>query len=149
MLFRSEIYDDSTQTYTSTNQHLVNLSCLQYVQAKSAMSAGFVIAGTTAQTVLIRACGPSLVGFGVTSVIPNPTLTLYNSSSSAIASNTGWGANPAISSAVTLTGAFSFASPTSLDAALLVTLEPGAYSVVSSSATGLAGFELIEIYEVK
>ena len=145
----AEIYDDSTQTYTSTNQHLVNLSCLQFVQAKSAMSAGFVIAGTTAQTVLIRACGPSLVGFGVTSVIPNPTLTLYNSSSSAIASNTGWGANPAISSAVTLTGAFSFASPTSLDAALLVTLEPGAYSVVSSSATGLAGFELIEIYEVK
>jgi len=145
----AEVYDNSSLAYTSGSQHLTNLSCLQYIQSNASITAGFVITGTTAETVLIRACGPSLASFGVTKTMPDPQLSLYNSSKTVIASNTGWGGNQAVSGAITSTGAFNFSSSTSLDSALLITLDPGAYSVISSSASGVAGFELIEVYEVK
>ena len=47
----------------------------------------------------------------------------------------------------TRTGAFALKAGTA-DAALLVTLEPGAYTVLISGADGGTGHCLVEIYEV-
>jgi hypothetical protein len=62
--------------------------------------------------------------------------------------NDNWGGTKALSDAFTAVGAFSLAAD-SRDAALLVTLDPGTYSVEvkpgSAAATGLA---LVEVYEV-
>ena len=47
-----------------------------------------------------------------------------------------------------IVGAFPFTTDASKDAAMLVTLEPGIYSVHVSGAGGTTGVALVEIYEV-
>ena len=114
------------------------------------LTAGFVIAGTTPEQVLIRASGPTLAAtpFNVPGTIADPKLTVYNSSSTVLATNTGWGGSAAITIANSATGAFQFSSPTSKDSAVVITLQPGAYTVQATSASGAAGVTLIEVYEV-
>ena len=144
----AEVYDNTpAASYTATTPRLINLSCLQRVNANGLLTAGFSISGMTAKTVLIRASGPTLSGFNVSGTMPDPSLALY-SGSTVIASNTGWGGDAAISSAAASVYAFAFASSTSKDSALLVTLTPGTYTVQVTSASGVAGTTLVEVYEV-
>ena len=51
---------------------------------------GFIIKGTDPKTVILRALGPSLSGFGIPSALPDPVLSLYNSSGALIATNDDW-----------------------------------------------------------
>jgi hypothetical protein len=55
---------------------------------------------------------------------------------------------PEIATAAAMTGAFPFSSG-SADAALLVTLAPGAYTAVVEGARGTTGYGLVEAYEVE
>jgi hypothetical protein len=45
-------------------------------------------------------------------------------------------------------GAFALSSTTSRDAALLVTLQPGTYTVQVSGVGGTTGVAIVEIYDV-
>ncbi len=112
---------------------------------------GFVVGGSGTETLLIRADGPSLTAFGVSGALAAPSLTLAAQSSGAtIAANTGWGtnANPAeIASTATQVGAFALASG-SADCAVIVTLQPGAYTVQVSGVGNTSGVALAEVYEV-
>ncbi|KAB2647268.1 MAG: hypothetical protein DVB35_05235 [Verrucomicrobia bacterium] len=148
----TEIYDNTPPgTYSSTTPRLINISCLQQVAANSILTAGFTIGGATTETVLIRASGPALTLAGVAGAIPDPTLTVY-SGSTVIASNAGW-ANSAsnqtlVTSAEASTGAFAYTNTASHDAATVLTLQPGSYTVQAKSSSGTVGSTLIEIYEV-
>lgn len=147
----AEVYDYTpTGSYIITTPRLVNLSCLQKITSGGILSAGFVIGGTTTEQVLIRTSGPTLAAapFNLSGTVPDPKLTVYNSSSTVLATNTGWGGNAAITAACQTTGAFQFINTTSKDSAVLLTLQPGAYTVQATSASGSAGIALIEIYEV-
>ena len=100
------------------------------------------------RTVLIRADGPVLSTFGVSSPLPDPVLTVYNSSGAVVATNTGWGTNTSptsISTAALEVGAFALPSA-SADSALLITLQPGAYTAQVTSAKGNSGIALFEAY---
>ena len=111
------------------------------------VTAGFVIAGSTARTVLVRAIGPTLAGFGVGGAVADPRLALF-SGQTQIAANYNWGGGSTLSAAFTQVGAFALAAD-SRDAALLQTLQPGAYTVqVTSVNPALTGVALVEIYEV-
>ena len=146
----AEVYDNTPKgSYTATTPRLVNLSCLQQVVAKGILTAGFVISGDTAETVLIRVSGPALTTYNVAGVIPDPQLTVFDSNTKVLGTNAGWGGNAAITAADTSTGAFPLTDPNSTDSAILLTLNPGSYSVQASSITGKAGSALIEVYEVK
>jgi hypothetical protein len=46
-------------------------------------------------------------------------------------------------------GAFALADPASLDAGLVVTLPPGAYSVRVSGKNGTGGTAIVEVYEAR
>jgi hypothetical protein len=75
---------------------------------------------------------------------------VYNSSGTAVATNTGWGTNPSpsqISSAAAVVGAFPL-SPGSADCALIVSLPAGAYTVEVSGVNNTVGVALAEIYEM-
>lgn len=125
-----------------------NVSTRGYVSSTQTFIGGFVIEGTAPRTVLIRADGPVLSQFNVPSPLPDPVLTVYNSSGTAIATNTGWTTNTsfsAISSATQQTGAFGLPNP-SADSALLLTLLPGAYTAQITSAKGNSGTALFEAY---
>jgi len=147
----AEVYDNTpANSYTISTPRLVNISCLEQVASGGVLTAGFVIGGTTPEQVLIRASGPTLAAapFNLTGTIADPKLTVFNSSSTVLATNTGWGGSTAITAANKSTGAFQFVNNTSKDSAVLLTLQPGAYTVQATSASGTAGVTLIEVYEV-
>jgi hypothetical protein len=125
-----------------------NVSTRGYVSSAQTFIGGFVIEGSGPRTVLIRGDGPTLSTFGVTNSLPDPVLTVFNSSGTVVATNTGWTTNTtpsAISTAALEVGAFALPNP-SLDSALLLTLQPGAYTVQITSAKGNSGIALFEAY---
>jgi len=145
----AEVYDNTVSgLYTIKTPRLINISCLEQISSGASLTAGFVIGGSTSVQVLIRAVGPSLVSYGVNGVIPDPKLTVFNSLSLVLASNSGWGGDTAITAANIASGAFQFSSSNSKDSAVLLTLQPGAYTVQAASASGVSGVTLIEVYEV-
>jgi len=128
---------------------LANISTRGVVSAAAPLTAGFVITGQGAKTVLVRGVGPSLSLFGVASPCPDTQLFLY-SGQSVIATNTDWQQNQNVSEiglATPQVGAF--ALPTgSRDGVLLVTLEPGAYTVQVAAQGSAGGEALVEVYQV-
>jgi hypothetical protein len=142
----AEIYDADTGTPTA---RLINISARASVGTSSnILIAGFVISGDTPETVLIRGVGPTLSQFGVTGSLATPQLVLYDANNNTLESNAGWGGSAALSQTFTQVGAFALPA-TSADAAMLVTLPPGAYTAEVSGVGGSTGVGLAEIYEVK
>lgn len=138
-----EVYDAAPDSPAS----LVNLSVRTHVgSGTDAPNLGFVIAGGGPKRVVIRAVGPTLAAFGVSDVISDPKLELYRGNVR-IDQNDNWGGSAALTSTFERIGAFGLQEPGSRDAALLVSLEPGAYTVVVSGVGGSAGVALVEVYE--
>jgi cyclophilin family peptidyl-prolyl cis-trans isomerase len=146
----AEIYD-ATQSVTASSPRLTNVSARTQVgTGDNVLIAGFVIRGSTARTVLIRATGPALTDFGVSGILADPKLQLLpTGTSTVIAENDNWGGDAQISAAGSRVGAFPLVNGGSKDAALLVTLPPGNYSAQVTGADGGTGIGLIEVYEVR
>jgi len=151
----AEVYDTTPAgTYAAATPRLVNISTRAQVgTGGNILIAGFVIGGTTAETVLVRASGPALVPFKVSGTLADPQLKLYQSnpdgSSTLLQTNTGWGGDPEIAAEATRVAAFSWGSSATPDSALLLTLPPGAYTAQVAGASGDTGIALIEVYEVQ
>jgi hypothetical protein len=141
-----EIYDAD-----GTTDRLVNLSSRAFVDAAANVGVvGVVVRGEKAARYLVRAVGPGLAGFGVSGAVGDPVLSVLTTLNQKLATNDDWGTatNAAEVAAVAgQIGAFLLATG-SKDAALLVTLAPGAYTVLVSPATGVGGVALIEVFEV-
>ena len=141
-----EIYD----TGGNPNASLVNVSArMNVTTGNGVLIAGFAIAGNAPKTVLIRGVGPTLAQFGVPGVLADPQVGVY-SGTVQVASNANWAAGTTpvaqISSVSAQVGAFPLAAG-SKDAAVLLTLQPGTYSVQVTSASNATGVALVEIYD--
>jgi hypothetical protein len=101
---------------------------------------GLIISGSGPKRVLIRGIGPSS---GVPGALTNPTLTLYNSQAQIIASNDNWQDTQGPDIAAT-----QLAPKDPLEAAILATLQPGAYTAVVDGNSGGKGIALVEIYDL-
>ncbi|PTY07381.1 hypothetical protein DB347_08765 [Opitutaceae bacterium EW11] len=131
----------------ATTSKLINISTRAYVKSGSEiLIGGFVIGGSTPKRVLIRANGPSLTAYGVANVLEDPTLTVFDAHSNPMTSNDDWGGTSELVSAFAATHAFSWTS-TSKDAALILTLEPGAYTAQVKGKGSASGVALVEVYE--
>jgi kumamolisin len=145
----AEVYDD-TADYTPASPRLINLSCRQLVPTGGTLTAGFTIGGTTSMTVLIRAMGPTLKNFGLSPTMADPQLVVRAlGSDMPVAANAGWAGDAVLNAANQDVFAFSPASPTSLDAEVVITLAPGAYTIQTSSVSGGSGLVQVELYEVQ
>lgn len=144
----AELYDATpTSNFTGTTPRLTNVSARTQVGLSNDMLfAGFTISGTAFKTVLIRAIGPTLGVFGVSGTLANPRLDLFNGTTK-IFENDDWGGDATMTSAFSSVGAFPLPT-TSRDAALLVTLAPGGYTVQVSGVGNTVGVALVEIYDV-
>jgi hypothetical protein len=144
-----EVYDATPEgAYTQSLPRLINISARTQVgTGGNILIAGFVVGGTTAKTVLIRASGPALTPFGISGVLSDPELQL-NDSGGVIATNTGWGSDTQIATAASSVGAFSWGASATPDSAILITLPPGAYTAQVSGASGDTGVALVEVYDV-
>jgi hypothetical protein len=130
---------------------LVNVSArMNVTTGEGTLIAGLVIVGSAPNTVLIRGVGPTLAVFGVTGVLADPTIAVF-SGTTRIASNDNWetGTNtvPQMIAANAQVGAFALQAG-SKDAALLVTLPPGNYTVQVTGVANTTGVALVEVYDV-
>ena len=139
----AEIYDAQP---SSTDAYLINLSARGYVgTGDNILIAGLVIGGTGKLRVLIRGIGPGLIPYGVTGVVSRPTISVYRKSE-VIGTNTGWysgGIKGDLAATAGMVGAFPL---TSIDSALVITLEPGAYTCQVSGVGGTTGEGMVEVY---
>jgi hypothetical protein len=144
----TEIYDADG----NSGSRLINVSARMNVTVgEGTLIAGLVIAGNAPKTVLIRGVGPTLTAFGVAGVLVDPKITVF-SGRTQIASNDNWenGTSTAaqLSAISTQVGAFALAAG-SKDAALLITLQPGAYTVQVTGVGDTAGVALVEVYDTQ
>ncbi len=110
---------------------------------------GFVVAGNIPKNFLVRVIGPSLAPFGVSGVMPDPRFQVFAQGSPApLAQNDDWGGGQTLVAAFAQVGAFGLSGPASKDAALILTLAPGAYSVVVNATATNSGVALVEVYEL-
>jgi len=144
-----------TELYDTTNgvgARLINVSARMNVSlGEGVLIAGFVISGNAPKTVLIRGVGPALSSMGVNAVLANPQIALY-AGSTQIATNDDWGTGASTPAQIVAISAQvgAFALPLgSKDAALLVTLQPGIYSVLVSGVGNTTGIALVEIYDTQ
>jgi hypothetical protein len=130
----------------ANDARLVNISTrMQVLTGNDVMIGGFVIGGAATKRVAIVATGPSLVPFGITNPLANPTLTLVRSSDQAVlATNDNW---QSAANAAQLTAA-GFAPSSSLEAAILIDLPPGAYTAIVQGVGGGTGVSVVGVYEV-
>jgi hypothetical protein len=144
----AEIYDATGPNRTATTARLINLSTLALVEDDNALATGFVLAGRTGRTLLIRAVGPTLgaAPFGLPGVLADPSLELFARNGLRIGGNNDWEGEGTLRSVMAAVGAFPLVAADSRDAVLLVTLPPGDYTAQVTGPAG--GVALLEVYEV-
>ena len=137
-----EIYDLGA----GTGPELANISTRGFVDTGSnVMIAGFIIASSSggSSQVMVRGLGPSLGDFGIADPLADPVLDLYDADGMLIASSDSWQSDQEAEIIATglqpLNGA---------EAAILITLSPGAYTAIESGKNGGTGVGLVEVYNL-
>jgi aldose sugar dehydrogenase len=152
-------------TFTPSETPLVNISTRGSVgTGDNLLIAGFVIDGNASKTVLVRGRGPSMSAapFFVSGALANPLLRLF-SGQAVIAQNDQWQDSPSCNGFVcgdaaqiaaadldpcqANPGQSSAPPGCALEAAILITLNPGAYTVHLSGVGGGTGIGLIEVFD--
>ena len=130
-------------TEPTPTKMLLNVSTRVRVgSGASVMIGGFIVTGDVSKKVALRAIGPSLADAGVSDVLADPVLQLYDSTGALIAQNDNCSSLPPNSIPANLKpvdGHESFIS---------VTLPPGSYTSVLSGANGASGIGLFELYDL-
>ena len=126
---------------------LVNLSIRAAAGTGSdTLVTGFVVRGGVLP-LLVRGVGPGLATFGVTGPVTDPRLTVFNSLGLSVTSNDDWDAG-SVRQTATDVGAFAL-SGGSKDAATLVSLAVGAYTMHLSGGAAAGGQALAEVYSAE
>ena len=105
------------------------------------MIGGFILTSPIPSKVIIRALGPSLTSLGVKGALQDPSLELYDSSGTMLGANDNWRSAQEFDIEAT-----SVAPTDDREAALVMTLNPGAYSTVVRGANSSSGVALVEVY---
>jgi len=106
---------------------------------------GFTVGGKTSVPMLLRAVGPTLGLFGVSSTLADPALVL-NQGSGVIGANDNWQQTSEVVAASMRVGAFSLPAG-SVDASMLALLEPGGYTIGVEPKEGQSGVVLLEGFD--
>jgi hypothetical protein len=107
--------------------------------------AGLTIDGTGSKNLLIRAAGPSLGALGVPGTLADPKLEIFKADGGKVAENDNFAG--AVDTLARTLGGFGFV-PGARDAAILVSLPAGGYTVQVSGINNGTGEAIIEVYEV-
>lgn len=122
---------------------LINISTRMAVgTGNNVMIAGFIIQGSDAEQVVLRAIGPSLGASGISGAIQDPQIELYDSAGSLLSSNDNWQASP--DSAEIIDSGLAPSDPR--EAAIVATLPPGNYTAIVSGVNNETGIGLVESY---
>jgi hypothetical protein len=127
----------------SVANHLANISTRGFVNTgMGQLIGGFIITGGP-KMVLVRAMGPSLTALGVSPVLADPKLQLFEDQT-LLKENDNWQTND--NAAQIIATGIPPTDPN--EAAVLMRLEPGFYTTVVTGAAGGTGIALVEVYEI-
>lgn len=123
---------------------LRNISTRSIVQTGDRVAiAGFIITGSGSKEILFRGIGPSLAAAGVPNALQDTVIELYNSSGALINSNDNW--RDTQQNAILET---TLAPSDNREAALLINLGTGSYTVMLRGKNATTGNGLIELYDL-
>jgi hypothetical protein len=113
---------------------------------------GFIVQGSTARRVIIRALGPELTQHGVAGVLHNPYLELHNGAGALIASNDNW-VTTIIGGIITQNQVrdimnSGYAPSNGLESAIIADLPPGNYTAIVRGVNNMTGVGLVEVYDL-
>jgi hypothetical protein len=136
-----EVYDISGGGLSE----LTNVSTRGLVgTGENVVIAGFITGGGNGPTqVVVRGLGPTLVQFGVSGTLADPTVILMDSNGNVVQSNDNWrdSQQPEIQNS-------GLQPPNDLEAAILATVPAGNYTAILSGNGGGTGIGLVEVYKL-
>lgn len=129
---------------TAAAAQLLNISTrAQVLTGDDAAIGGFIIYGSDPKKVIVRAIGPSLTGAGVSGALQDPTLELHDSKGAIVATNDNW--QDSQRADISATG---LAPRDARESAMVMMLQPGAYTAVMRGAKDMTGVALVEVYDL-
>lgn len=135
-----EAYDLSS----SSNSKLANISTRGKVEAgENVMIGGFIVGGNEETAVAVRAIGPSLGALGIAGALSDPTLAVHDGNGSLLAQDDDWRMyqeQELIDSGL--------APSDDRESAMLLTLQPGAYTAIVRGKDDTGGVGLVEVYNL-
>lgn len=132
-----ELYDLSPDA-----GRVANISTRSRVETgDDVMIGGFILNSPIPSKVIIRAIGPSLSSLGVVGALQDPNLELYDSYGTLLAANDNWRSTQESDIQAT-----SIPPTDDREAALVITLNPGAYSTIVQGVNSTSGVALVEVY---
>jgi hypothetical protein len=139
-----EIYD----TNQLINSQLANISTRAFVQTlDNVVIAGFVLGNNVnASRVAVRGLGPSLTNFGVTNVLPDPTLAMHNANGTVMIANDNWIDDPVSAAQLLVNG---LTPSNASESGIFVSLPPGQYTVILAGKNSGVGVGLVEVYNLR
>ncbi|PTY05504.1 hypothetical protein DB347_14080 [Opitutaceae bacterium EW11] len=130
---------------------LVNISSRAYVApGEKVLITGLIVKGNGPKKFIIRAVGPGLQQFGVPGLLDNPKLEIVDADKKVVAANDDWGVSDTLAETKSVSSALKLftLSDGSHDAACMVSLAPGLYTVIVSGVGETSGVALVEAYAV-
>lgn len=119
--------------------------------AQDVLIGGFIIQGSAPKRLAIRAVGPSLNGI-VSGALQDPRLELRDGTGATLASNDNWrttNIGGVIDSDQSIDLEATGVAPNNdAESAMVVTLNPGAYTAIISGLNNTTGIAIVEIYDL-
>ena len=130
------------QTITPSAAQLLNISSrLRAQTGDNTLIGGFIVTGSNAKKVVVRALGPSTQ---VPGFLADPVLELHDSTGALVTSNDNWG-DSLEAAQIQATG---LAPVDSKESAILRILNPGAYTAVVRGKNNSIGTAVVEAYDL-
>jgi cyclophilin family peptidyl-prolyl cis-trans isomerase len=124
---------------------LLNISTRGRVEVDpNALIGGFILGGTEAKRLLVRAIGPSLTAAGVPDALADTTLELRDGNGALIEANDDWGSSPE-QAEIQASG---IAPTSSKESAALKVLAAGPYTAIVRGKNNTAGIGSVEVYQL-
>ena len=143
--------DANSSSGTSTTKFL-GISTRGLVSSSLSMYGGITVLGTTNKKVAFMGKGQTMLAGGVTNYVGDPYIEIYKQTSgvwSLYKTNDNWGDAQGSENLRTVSGSTGITMPAGAsEAAIVLDLEPGNYSVIVKSKSGTLQEALVEAYEV-
>ena len=123
---------------------LLNISTrLRVLTDDNALIGGFIITGSDPKRVIIRGIGPSLTGLGVPGALADPVLELHDQTGALVTSNDNWKDTQQTEIEATM-----IPPSNDLESAIVMTLNPAAYTAILRGNDNGTGVGLVEVYDL-
>jgi PKD repeat protein len=130
------------QSGSPSAAQLLNISSRLRVQTgDDTLIGGFIVTGSDAKKVVIRALGPSTQ---VPGFVPDPVLELHDHTGALVTSNDNWGSSPEASQIQQV----GLAPRNASESAILRLLNPGTYTAVVRGKNNTVGTAVVEVYDL-